>query len=280
MLLHESLSLARELGDRPVIAESLLGLGLACWQQGEFEAAGTQLEESLAISRELGDQYMIAGLCNNLSLVTRERGDYEGMRSLVEESLRIARAVGDRRLTGMPLGGLGILHMLQGDYPKALAYYEESLAVGQEVGDPRAVAATNGLMGVLARYQRDLVTARARYAESLRIAHALGDRMRLQDALTGLGCVEIMSGETSGQTEEAAARWLCRGTRLLGAVEALRAATGRVIWAHDRADYERCVAVARAGLGEAAFAAAWAEGRALSLEAAVAYALAAGEDGS
>jgi hypothetical protein len=40
-----------------------------------------------------------------------------------------------------------------------------------------------------------------------------------------------------------------------------------------RHDYDRDVAVARAQLGETAFAAAWAEGRAMTLEQAVAYAL-------
>ena len=43
----------------------------------------------------------------------------------------------------------------------------------------------------------------------------------------------------------------------------------------DRADYDRHVSQARAALGEDAFAAAWAAGRALSTEAAVAEALAA-----
>jgi hypothetical protein len=40
-----------------------------------------------------------------------------------------------------------------------------------------------------------------------------------------------------------------------------------------RATYERAIALARARLGEEAFAAAWAEGRALSLEQALAEAL-------
>jgi hypothetical protein len=45
------------------------------------------------------------------------------------------------------------------------------------------------------------------------------------------------------------------------------------IFPSHRIDRERWIDVARAGLGEAAFAAAWAEGRALSLEEAVAFAL-------
>jgi hypothetical protein len=41
----------------------------------------------------------------------------------------------------------------------------------------------------------------------------------------------------------------------------------------DRDDHERAVALAHARLGEETFAAAWAEGQAMSLEEAVAYAL-------
>ena len=41
----------------------------------------------------------------------------------------------------------------------------------------------------------------------------------------------------------------------------------------ERACYERSVAAARAQLDEAAFAAAWAEGRAMTLEQAILFAL-------
>jgi hypothetical protein len=41
----------------------------------------------------------------------------------------------------------------------------------------------------------------------------------------------------------------------------------------DRADYERSVSVARERLDEPVFAAAWADGRAMTLEQAIAYAL-------
>jgi hypothetical protein len=45
------------------------------------------------------------------------------------------------------------------------------------------------------------------------------------------------------------------------------------IWPDERRDYERIVATARAQLGEEAFAMAWAAGRAMSLDQAIAYAL-------
>jgi len=58
--------------------------------------------------------------------------------------------------------------------------------------------------------------------------------------------------------------------RLLGAAGALRDALGSPLPPVDRADRDRSLAAARAVLGEAAFAAASAERRAMELEQAVA----------
>jgi hypothetical protein len=68
-------------------------------------------------------------------------------------------------------------------------------------------------------------------------------------------------------------RWWGRATRLFGAAEALCEANTWRLLSDSLIDRDRCVAVARARLGEAAFVAAWEEGRALSLDQAVAYAL-------
>ena len=60
---------------------------------------------------------------------------------------------------------------------------------------------------------------------------------------------------------------------LCGAVEALREAAGAPLTGFNRIDYQRIADTARTHLDEATFAAAWAEGRAMSLEQAIAYAL-------
>jgi hypothetical protein len=61
--------------------------------------------------------------------------------------------------------------------------------------------------------------------------------------------------------------------RLLGTAQALREAIRRPMAPPDRPLVDRAVAAARRSLGEEAVAAAWAEGRAMTLEQAVAYAL-------
>jgi len=66
-----------------------------------------------------------------------------------------------------------------------------------------------------------------------------------------------------------------RSARLLSAAETLLDTIGLSLaaWPEMRADYDRYVAAARAQLDEATFAAAWAQGRAMTLDQAVAYAL-------
>jgi hypothetical protein len=64
-----------------------------------------------------------------------------------------------------------------------------------------------------------------------------------------------------------------RAARLWGAAEALREAIGALLPTSERPEYDRRVAVARSTLGEEAFATAWAEGAAMSLERAVEFAL-------
>jgi hypothetical protein len=69
-----------------------------------------------------------------------------------------------------------------------------------------------------------------------------------------------------------------QAARLLGAAEALRVATHVPVPPVDQTDYERTVAAARAHLDEATFAAAWAEGRAMTLEQAIDLALAVNDN--
>jgi hypothetical protein len=64
-----------------------------------------------------------------------------------------------------------------------------------------------------------------------------------------------------------------RAVRLFAAAEASRASIGTPLDFLDLDEYETCLQAVRSALGEEAFAAAWAEGRALTLEQAVARAL-------
>jgi hypothetical protein len=65
-----------------------------------------------------------------------------------------------------------------------------------------------------------------------------------------------------------------RSARLLGAAAALREAINApLVHVDDMRDYSRFVSATQAQLDEAPFAMAWAEGQAMTLEQAIAYAL-------
>ena len=64
-----------------------------------------------------------------------------------------------------------------------------------------------------------------------------------------------------------------RLVRLFGAVTPLHGRYGVSLYPAERAAYERQLSAARVQLGEDAYAAAWAEGQALTLEQAIAEAL-------
>ena len=95
------------------------------------------------------------------------------------------------------------------------------------------------------------------------MSEQLGDRANLAYCLEGLATV----AESRGQAERAA--------RLIGAAEGLHEAVGVPVYVYyeaHRSPYERTAAAVRSRLGEPAFEAARAEGRAMSAKAAVAYA--------
>jgi hypothetical protein len=99
------------------------------------------------------------------------------------------------------------------------------------------------------------------YREGLDLVRASGDRVVEALCLEGLAAVAMADGQPE------------RAERLYGAGAAYRKGTFVLnVW-DDPVTRDRQVAAVRAALGEEAFAAAWAEGRALPLEEAIALAL-------
>jgi non-specific serine/threonine protein kinase len=135
---EESLAIARELGDRKCICDSLHALYFASLGVNDFRSAQEQIEESLAIRRELGDRQGIFDALNNLGVVLYLQGDYSAAQACFEEML--AHGSSDRRVTGHCLINLGNVVLARGDHPGARALYKESLTVRREVGDLHGIA--------------------------------------------------------------------------------------------------------------------------------------------
>ena len=143
----------------------------------------------------------------------------------------------------------GVAHD-QGNDERATALLEESVTLFRDIGDKVGMALTLNVLGTVIHAQGDDERATALYEESLALRRELGDKHGLAECLEGLAGVAV------------AQQHLERAARLLGAAETLREATGAPLSPDERARYDRSVSAVRAGLGEAAFAAAWATGKA------------------
>jgi predicted ATPase len=262
-LLEESLALERERGDRWGLVTTLNLLGLVACYQGDYSRAEVRIEESLAIGREIDDEYnrpIILGVF--LALVMYYRSDVDGAAALWRENLASLQKHEDRTGIAFAQSGLGLVAYCQGDYQLARERLEEGLAYSRVAGDKRYVAiALNGLAKAM-RALGDEARALALFIESLSLRKEMGTRRGIAESLEGLAG---MAAEAEGDDREAA--------RLFGAAEALREAIGAPVPLVERAEYDRNVATARAQLDEATFASAWAEGRAMTLEQAVATAM-------
>jgi len=245
-----------------VLAKGLLGAGVLARMQGDYTRATVACQESLTLYRTLDDVQGIAVALNVLGNVAVNQGDHQRAVALSEESLALQRAVGHKRGIAVALNNLGVVVLNQGDYARAEALCQESLTLARELGDHRGSAAALTNLGDAARDQGSYQRAASLYAEGLPLYRSTGDNENLAICLEGVAAVAGALGQWEG------------AARLCGAAAALRHAIDAPLPADSRAFFERTLAGARAALGTATFEVAWGAGQGLSLEQAIAEALA------
>jgi len=261
-LLEESMAAFRQVRHNQALAEAVDNLGIARAYQGDLERANALFEESLELYREAGDGWGIAEILNNLGLIAGAQGQIDGARVLLEESLKVRRELGDKRGIVMSLINLAELALNRDDHARARVFLEEALTLAQELGDKGYIASSLMNLGEVALDQGDLQQAAALLEESVRSQQELGDKWYLYSSLMHLARVVEARGKS-----------VC-AARLVGAAEGMREAAGINLGSFiDYPRFERFWAAARSRLGEEAWEEALAEGRAMTLEEAVSYAL-------
>jgi predicted ATPase/DNA-binding SARP family transcriptional activator/DNA-binding CsgD family transcriptional regulator len=258
---EESLKLYRRSGDKRGVANALGDLGSLVLDRGDYEQATALLEESLMLHRELGRGEDIIGILDSLGVLASAKGDPERSISYFSEALVLSRGSGNVRRTAVSLGNLGLTMLVHGDPAQATVVLDESLVLFREIGDNSniAIGLLHATLAALA--QGDYGRVRVLSEESLELLQRAGDRQHIAD------CLEIMAGGAGvrGRAHRAARLW--------GAAEALREEIGVPLQPENLQLLEPYIAAARRSLGEVAWQAALAEGRAMTPERAIGYAL-------
>jgi DNA-binding CsgD family transcriptional regulator len=151
-----------------------------------------------------------------------------------------------------------MLALSEGDTASARSLTAQALALFQEMKQQLGTALPLYAVAVVAMFEGDSTRAQALYEQGVGVARRAGDQRMITSGLEGLAAAISAQGNHA---------W---AAHLWGAAEALREAIGAPLPPVERAPYDRAVAATRKQYGEQAFATAWAEGRTLSPEQALA----------
>ncbi len=238
-------------------------LGDASWLVGDYDKALKLAEESLKLSREAND---LGGMALSLLMLGTAAmwgsADLEQARAFYEEGVAISRELSSASILRVCLNSLVLPFLLQGDLGRAAALAEEVAALSREAGDRLLLPLPLTWLGWAMLLGGDPERAEDLHKESLALSRELGAHTYLTlTLLEGRACGAGAQGEAP------------KAARLFGATEALREVTGFPLETAMRALEEPYLVGARSKLEEGAWSAAWEEGRAMSMETAIEYAL-------
>ena len=263
-LLEQALHIARASGDKREIAFVVLWFGRTLIHQGDHQAAQSFLQESFSIYEELKDEWGVAMAFSFLAELAQNRGDYSQAKEFSMKSLSKFQAIGDQFRAEHVLTSLGEVARLEGQYERAAAFYEQALEILRNLrSGRRSLAIALGNLAWVWLHRGDDLKANDYFEESLKIYREGDEKMGMLDCLCGFAARLGMTG----RPEQAAC--------LFGALESLPESVG-VAWQAEPADQKELdhyLAAVRGQLDEAAFEKAWAEGRAMTLEQAIEFAL-------
>ncbi len=285
--------------------------------QSDHAQARQMLETNLAIVRRLGNPAEVAATLSTLTVVRLQGGDAPAAMDCEREALQIFRELDDRLCLAISELHLGQCAAYLGDEAQAGPHLARGLAMARELGLQEIEAECLYELGMLACEAGDAARARPWLEASLQVCQASGNRRGEACACWGLGQVELLHGDgadaLSVQQRLSGALQIFRDTEMreqtLGALESLalwgqiRHAAGDAAAGAQAAALGAAAAHLRetltlprppraeqhwqaqrralqAALGETAYAAASAEGRAWSMDEAVRAALAGAARGA
>ena len=273
-------------------AKALWVAGFQAVRRSDHDRAQRLLRQSVQPFRELGKGYETVRSLSELAIVEEERGLQTEATELAEEALAIAQELGDLGALSAASQALATIAYWRHDYAQSANLYHDALSIRRKAQDgPGPIASCLYNIGLCVRALEDWDLAENALREAYDVATHGGHSVIAGNAAAGLGYVALGRGDL-----ELARSWLGRGlgviaeignpewtasalnlaaaitsaagdartsAHLWGTVDALR----NPLWATagDGLVRQRFEPVARKALGQPAFAAAAAEGKALPL---------------
>jgi len=255
--LQQALDLFRETNDKPWIARALLHIG---WWDASLEYASriSALQEGLSLYRELGSIPGIVETLKQIGAIEVRLGNFEAAHRRLEEGFSLIQ---EHALSKTISYDLGDLAFYEGDYELALKFYEDSLVWASQKGLSLSVSWAKVRLAYAYSKRGEEQKARLFFHEALQSFRIAEDTGAMGFIMEGIASLAI----TQGKYE--------RAVRLLAWADVMHEQIGAPRPPVEQASIERDLAMIHSQIENANFAKLSAEGRAMTVEEALALAL-------
>jgi predicted ATPase/DNA-binding CsgD family transcriptional regulator/Tfp pilus assembly protein PilF len=295
-------------GGRAEVSAQVRGRALACraeiaFDLQDYDTLERCATESLELSRASGDDFTVPTALRVISQAAARAGRVDDAVAYIEEAVAAAEAAGNDWEAGLTQATKAAIAVRQGKFKSAQRAYETALEVLAD-NIRWGVAQVEYGMGTLARTRGDADTAVKYFTDAMGIFRELDARPEIARCQAGIGWIAVASGDFD-QAQESLAEALRlnqiggqrlgiargleafaalaaarqqpeRAARLAGAACQLRESLGHGTGIGPR--IEAVLEFARGRLGASAAAALFAEGREVTAEDAVGFALGPDQD--
>jgi predicted ATPase len=259
--LKEAIAISRAIGDKQLLGYNLGMYYIASTFIDAPDGEQAAQEAFQIFSQEVNDSFGLGMAYMNMARVSSNKGDESGKERFFGKLREMVREMPKSFQGSMFILGMGMDERMRGNYDTARKIFEEGLEWFKRLRSRHFVLVMRSELGHVERQKGNLSQARLVYRETIKGWQELGNRSAVAHELECFGFLAIRDEEPQ------------RAAKLFGAAETLRERIQSPMTDYERDEYDQAVAQVRSMLAEVEFIALWAEGRALTMEQAIEWAL-------
>jgi tetratricopeptide (TPR) repeat protein/TolB-like protein/predicted Ser/Thr protein kinase len=189
-------------GDRRAAAFTLLNVGDALFDEGDFVAARKQFEEALPVFREIGAQRSIRAALERIGNVLYSEGNMHEAQTYYQQALRFDQETNYPSGLASDYGNLANTLGALGDLTGELKMQQQALAAFNAIGSRRGTASTLDNLGDLLVEMGNPEEAKGYFQKALALDRETGYRVGEKHAIAGLGEVLLVQGDLGGARKQ------------------------------------------------------------------------------